>query len=225
MDSHPELPPSFSGDPVDFPRELLELYHESQLNYDLREGVIYNRASTRLCLFTTDLLKGVYQAVRHESGDAWSTIFKNCGRVWGRRVIHRLRKELDKNELPSIDDLSTEHVMLLMENNFRFHGWGDLELDASLMDTRGFITAVMAESLFAEVIEEGEKQADAMITGMLASIFSEISAADLDCAQTDSARLSPRNVSRFIISGRKRIEKVQSLVDDGVGHDEIVKQL
>jgi hypothetical protein len=204
--------------------DLLDLFDDSHLNYDLREGVIYNRASTRLCLFTSDLLRGIYQAVSEESGDAWRVIFKNCGRIWGQRVIRRLRVEVSKLGMPSFEELSVEDMMLLLEDYFRFHGWGLMRLNPSLMATRGIVQAELEDSLFAEVIED-QPEPDAMVSGMLAAMLSELGRADLDCVQTADSNTAPDGVSRFLISGRGRITQARELAQSGRNHAEILENI
>jgi hypothetical protein len=206
--------------------DLLDLFDDSHLNYDLREGVIYNRASTRLCLFSSDLLRGVYQAVSEESGEAWRVIFKNCGRIWGQRVIRRLGVEVSKLGLPSFEDLSVEDMMLLLEDYFRFHGWGRVRLNPALMGTRGIVQAELEDSLFAEVIED-QRDPDAMVCGMLGAMLSELSKADLDCVQTADSRAASAGdgISRFLITGRGRVSRAREMLEAGRGHAEIVENI
>ena len=73
--------------------DLDRLLNDSQFEWDLRQGVIFNPAKTRLCLFSADLLSGVYKALLDEAGEAWSLIFKRCGQIWGGRLARRLYRQ------------------------------------------------------------------------------------------------------------------------------------
>jgi predicted hydrocarbon binding protein len=203
---------------------LDSLFESDLLAYDLREGVTFNPARTRLCLLSTDLLNGVYKALEEEAGPAWRLIFKHCGRVWGQRLCRRLDRECMALAGKQLRDLPLEDFLSFVDRYFAFHGWGRVQLDVSHAPQTGIVEATLANSLFAAVITSGEEMVDSMICGILASLLGHLSGAELDCVQTACSSQGVE-LSRFLISAAIRLESAEDRVKSGETHAALLASL
>lgn len=61
-----------------FTRRSGDLFDETRIGYDLREGVLWNPAKTRLCLLSTDFITGVYKAVKDEAAQLGLSFSKHA---------------------------------------------------------------------------------------------------------------------------------------------------
>ncbi len=206
--------------------ELDKLFSLDNILADLREGVVTNKAKGRVCLLSTDLLLGVYNAILEEAGPAWGLLMKTCGQVWGTRLARKLVRESDIVLGKSYVDLPLQEYLLFVTEYFCFHGWGVLELDVSKAQSRGLVEASLSHSIFAEVIKEKEENemVDHMISGILSSLFSFVSDQELDCIQTQCASLGHEQ-SRFVITSAERVDKALDLVESGSTHQQVVDQI
>ncbi|MFQ3671171.1 MAG: hypothetical protein SNJ84_06910, partial [Verrucomicrobiia bacterium] len=105
------------------------LFHDASLTFDLREGVIWNPAKTRLCVLSTDLLGGIYRGLVEEAGPGWKFILRRCGTIWGNRLAKRLDQECTNLLGKRLGDMSLEHFLRFFRQYFVFHGWGVLTLN------------------------------------------------------------------------------------------------
>lgn len=206
--------------------DLSRIFDRDSLITDLREGVVSNQANGRLCLLSTDLLQGVYEAIFDEAGPAWGLMFKNCGRVWGTRVARRLDEESKLLLGKPFSELQVDEFLHFISGYFVFHGWGIVELDLTHAEERGVVEATLQNSIFAEVIEEPEEGAfvDSMIAGILAALMSHVAGQDLDCLQTECSS-QDSELSRFIISGSERVEDAEERLESGESHQQILERI
>ena len=206
--------------------DLDQIFDLDNFVADLREGVMTNETKGRVCLLSTDLLGGVYNALLAESGPAWGLLMKNCGRVWGQRLARKLLKETELTLGKSYVELPLEEYLLFVTRYFSFHGWGLLELDISQTQSRGIVEAKLRHSIFAEVIKEKKEQemVNHMISGILASFFSFVSGQDLDCIQTQCSSCQ-KSESLFLVSSLERVEEVEELVESGADHQEVLEKI
>jgi predicted hydrocarbon binding protein len=203
---------------------LDSLFETQLLSYDLREGVVFNPARTRLCLLSTDLLNGVYKAVHEEAGPAWRLIFKHCGRTWGQRLCRRLDRECMALAGKPLRELPLEEFLNFVTRYFSFHGWGQVGLDVTHATRSGIVEASLANSVFAAIITDEEEMVDSMICGILASLLSHLSGNELDCLQTVCSSKGAE-VSRFLISGTTRLEAGEDRVRAGETHEALLASL
>ena len=204
--------------------DLDRLLNDSQFEWDLRQGVIFNPAKTRLCLFSADLLSGVYKALLDEAGEAWSLIFKHCGQIWGARLARRLDREFQALGQSTLGELPLSTFLSTVRGYFAGHGWGVLDIEVERAQETGIVEARFRESVFAEVIREPQDMVDPMMSGILASLLSHLANVPLDCVQTTCiSRGAP--ASRFLISAASRLEEVPSRLRAGATHDELVGSL
>jgi uncharacterized protein len=203
---------------------LEQVFADHAFQFDLRGGIIWSPAKSRVCLLTGDLLRGIYVGLREEAGPAWHAIFKNCGRIWGRRVALRLDKEVAHFIGRSVGQLPLQSYVKFITDYYRFHGWGLLELDLSRTLSQGLVEVQLGNSIFSTVVQDELTMADPMIAGMLGSMFSHLSGHDLDCVQTACVTRGA-DCSRFIITAAQRLQDVEALVQSGVAHQEIIEKL
>jgi len=204
--------------------DLEIFFDESRLITDLREGVIWNPAKTRVCLLSADLLTGVYKGLVDEAGPAWRIIFKNCGLIWGERVAIRLDRECQLLAGIRVGDLPLEKYLTFMTNYFSFHGWGILTMDVTKAKETGLVEAKLTNSVFASTIQNEEDMVDPMISGILASMLSYLSGHKLDAEQTVcSSKGAP--ASMFIITGGDRLKPVETMLAGGSTHEQILSTI
>lgn len=202
----------------------IELFRDSELNFDLREGVIWNPAKTRLCILSTDLLSGVYKGLVDEAGPGWHLIMNKCGRIWGARLAKRLDRECSLLLGKRIGDMELEQFLGFFKNYFVYHGWGALTLQVERSRETGFIEATLIDSIFTTIVDDTEQMADPMIAGILASFIGYLSGRELECVQTCCATKGS-DISRFIIGTSERLKTAEALVKTGKKHNELIESL
>lgn len=201
-----------------------ELFTDASLTFDLREGVIWNPAKTRLCVLSTDLLGGIYRGLVEEAGPGWRFIFRRCGSIWGARLAKRLDQECSSLLGRRIGDISLEDFLRFIRDYFVFHGWGVLTMNVDHARESGIIEATLVDSIFAEIVDDAEEMADPMIAGILASLVGYLAGRELDCVQTECSTRGAV-ASRFIISAPERLRDAEAAVKSGRKHEELIQTL
>lgn len=196
--------------------KVWRLFDEGRIGFDLREGVLWNPAKTRLCLLSNDFLTGVYNAVKDEAGPAWPVIFKTCGRIWGERIMRRLEREAQVVGNLQIRELPVSMFLRFFREYFVYHGWGLMTIDVSRARETGIVTAALEDSIFAEVIRDEDEFSDPMIAGILAGMLSYMSGQDLDGVQTECISRGAE-ASRFVVTGAARLRGISE--KNQVRHD------
>jgi predicted hydrocarbon binding protein len=206
--------------------DLLEgletFFDEGRIGFDLREGVLWNPAKTRLCLLSNDFLTGVYNAVKDEAGPAWPVIFKTCGRIWGERIMRRLEREAQVVGNLQIRELPVSMFLRFFREYFVYHGWGLMTIDVSRARETGIVTAALEDSIFAEVIRDEDEFSDPMIAGILAGMLSYMSGQDLDGVQTECISRGAE-ASRFVVTGAARLRGISEKIKSGMTHEQVVE--
>lgn len=200
--------------------QLDRLLDDQGFQYDLRQGVFYNPASTRCCLLSTDLLRGIYVALNEEAGEAWTVILKNCGSIWGERLARRLDRELRAMFEIELGQISVPRFLECMHDYFAFHGWGDLQIQIEHTVSRGIVEATLRDSIFLDVVDDREFMVDWLMAGILGSLFSYLSQQKLDAVQTACASQGAP-FSQFLISSQERIEAATQRLNAGATHQEL----
>ena len=204
--------------------KLENFFDETEFSTDLTEGVIFNPARTRLCLLSTDLLRGIYLALFDEAGQAWSVIFKNCGQIWGDRVANRLDDECRLRHVPGPGQLPVPAYLQFMSGYFLAHGWGELQFDLSVARERGLVAAELKHTVFTDIVTDADQMVDAMPSGLLAGLLGHVSARKLDCVQTTCpSRGAP--TSRFILGSPERLKDSEAMIRTGSQHDDLLAKL
>lgn len=199
-------------------------YEDGWLKFDLRWGVIRNRAGTREVVLNSDLLQGIYAALVDEAGPAWGVILKRCGKIWGSRLAKRMDKEFSDFYRQPFHEQRLGQFAFLIQEYFRRSGWGGLDLDLTQTLQTGLILASCRNTIFGSVIKGEEEPVDFIVAGILASVFTHAAARELECYQTECISLGAPK-SQFVIGVPDRLAKVPGLIRQKVSHDAIVAQI
>lgn len=207
-------------DALDLPKFFDEMGHQ----WNLVLGTIQNQGGTRVVYLSSDIIRGVYNALEYEAGEAWKIILRNCGYFWGRRVASNLDRELTLLFQTAAKDLPVAEYVRFLEAYFRYHGWGVMELDLSRAVSHGIVVGRLRNSIFENVLAEVPGNVDYMIEGMLRAMFEHISSASLDCLQVASQKAGAP-ACEFVVTGAERIDEVRELVESGSPADEVYAKL
>jgi predicted hydrocarbon binding protein len=183
------------------------LFGNEHCLYDLVGGKVTG-VTDRVIYLTSDLIKGIYDSLVYEAGDAWSLIFKNCGYLWGKREIERLNKEIKIRMRKELGELSVGEFIDLIENYFSRQGWGVISIRLDDAETSGIVRVSFENSFFDVNLAETNGSANFMIAGILRAFFEHISQTDLDCVEVFWSRTGAKPNSELLISGSKRIEQL-----------------
>jgi uncharacterized protein len=187
---------------------LDQLFGGSSLNFDFNKGTVLSATDARVIYLSSDIIRGIYDVLKYETGDAWSLILKNCGVIWGERVSASLDKEIHVATNQKMGQLNVNSFIQLLESYFASHGWGKMHLYLEDAETHGIIRANLKNSLFAETLKHLNSPIEFMIAGMLQGIFSTISGHDLSCIQVCYENTGAES-SEFIISAKSRIDSFE----------------
>lgn len=184
---------------------LNTLFGESSLNFNLKQGTVLSPTETRVIYLSSDIIRGIYDVLKYETGDAWSLILKNCGVIWGERVSRSIDKDVQTTSHQKMGQLSVDSFIHLMETYFASHGWGKMRIYLDDAESHGIVRASLRNSLFADTLKHLNSPVEFMIAGMLQGIFSSISGHDLSCLQV-SYETTGATTSEFLISATSRID-------------------
>ena len=199
-------------------------YAESAyLKTDIALGTTRNRAGTRIICLTADFLHGFRRAITDECGPAAETVFKSCGKRWGKLFAARFEKEMTEFYGKPLQEFMLALFQACLVELFSHHGWGKPVLDLTKHD-KGLIIIEVKEAIYAELVGKAEQPADTLMAGIFAGFFSQLSGQDLDCVQT-TCRACGSDRGRFVIGLAPRLAPVAAWVQNGKSHDDIVVQL
>jgi uncharacterized protein len=187
---------------------LDQLFGDSSLNFDLKQGTVHSASNARVIYLSSDIIRGIYDVLKYETGDAWSLILKNCGVIWGNRISGSLDKELQGSTHQKMGQLNVDSFVSLLESYFANHGWGKMRIDLSDAESNGIVRASLKNSLFAETLKHLNSPIEFMMAGMLQGVFSTISGHDLSCLQV-SYESTGTETSEFLISAKARIDSFE----------------
>lgn len=201
-----------------------EFFSDASLVYDLREGVIWNPAKTRLCILSTDFLTGIYKGLVDEAGSGWQFVFYRCGVTWGERLAKRLDHECSTLLGRRMGDMTLDSFLNFITRYFTYHGWGAVTLHLENSRETGLVEATLKDSIFHQIVDDNEAMADPMISGILASMLGYLSGRKLDAIQTQCTTKGFQQ-SRFIIGAPERISGADLHIKNGKNHEELVNLL
>jgi uncharacterized protein len=181
------------------------LFGDSSLNFDLNKGTVLSVTDARVIYLSSDILRGIYDVLKYETGDAWSLILKNCGIIWGERISASLDKDVHVTTNQKMGQLNVDGFIHLLESYFASHGWGKMQFYLEDAETHGIVRASLKNSLFAETLKHLNSPIEFMIAGMLQGVFSTISGHDLSCIQVSYENTGAES-SEFLISAKSRID-------------------
>lgn len=189
------------------------LFGEQYQQFDLREGTVANLTGSRVIYMSADIIRGIYEALHYEAGEAWSVILKSCGQYWGQRTATLLTRELRNLLDRPLEQLTVNEFVDLLETYFAMHGWGRIKVRLDTARSHGIIRVTMTHSLFADALGHVEGQVDFLAAGMLKSLFETISGQTLDCIEIGGSR-TPIPTTEFLISGPERMALLADVAAD-----------
>ena len=188
---------------------LEKLFDDSSLSYDLNQGTVRSTTDVRVIYLSSDIIRGIYDVLKYETGDAWSLILKNCGVIWGERIsaFARWRSYMPPPTKKS-GNLAWIAFIHLLETYFANHGWGKMQFSLADAESNGVVRATLKNSLFGQTLKHLNSPVEFMMSGMLQGIFSTISGHDLACIQVSYETTGPES-SEFLISAKSRIDSFE----------------
>ena len=190
---------------------------------DVEKGTIRTPTGTRMCALTDDFLLGFRTALMFECGKAGDRVFKKCGFRWGTAFIERFDRELSEHYGVPARDMSAGLMERALDEAFRYHGWGKLDIDLDEYDS-GFVQVRIGDSVMPAVTGDSEKPSDWLMAGFLAAVFSFYGDAELDCIQTDCPSRGA-DASRFIVGLPVRLAPAAKWIPDRLTHAAILNRL
>lgn len=190
---------------------------------DVIKGVTRNRAGTRIIALSEDFLLGMRRVLIDECGAAADSVAHSIGKKWGRLFAQRFSREMNDyygrpiNEFP----LAVFHACLI--ELFSHHGWGRIRLEWERKDV-GIIGVAVDSALMSTLVRDAAAPVDAMLAGVLAGFFSDLSGEDLECAQTQCLACGAAE-SRFVLALASRLAGAEQWTRDRLNHEEIVEKL
>jgi uncharacterized protein len=189
---------------------LERLFGDSAQRFDLYEGTVNSVSDARVIYLSADIIRGVYEALSYEAGEAWGVILRSCGLIWGKRVTLSLSRELHAVTNRRMESLTISEFISLMEQYFARHGWGRLTIDLSEAERLGVVRAEVRNSIFATVLSDVKGPVNQMIDGLLAGLLGGIAQHDLACLEIVRSA-APDARSEFFISGATRVNAAREL--------------
>jgi len=204
---------------------LDRLFGEQSYAFDLYEGTVVNAADTRIIYLSADIIRGIYEALNFEAGDAWRIILKTCGTLWGQRMARSMEREVTALTSREWQQFSVSEYVDLLEGYFSRHGWGKAKIHLEDAASHGIIRMSMTHSLFATALNHVEGPVDYMVAGMLKGLFEAISGQTLDALEVQSPRRDAAPSCEFLVSAVDRIAAIEPLVGEGLPLEEILDRL
>jgi uncharacterized protein len=182
-------------------------------DYDLEGGKVTG-TTDRVIYLSSDLIVGIYEALNYEAGEAWGLIFNNCGYLWGKREVERLKKELQIRIQQEMNQLSVKEFMTLIEGYFSKQGWGKVKIHLEDAQQYGIIRVNLKNSLFDANLGQVAGSVNYMIAGLLRAFFEYISQTSLGCVETSWQRNGDKTSCDLLISGSARITALQNQLNN-----------
>lgn len=193
---------------------LNQMFAADYCEYDLLGGKVTG-TTERVIYLSSDLIVGIYDALNYEAGEAWGLIFNNCGYIWGKREIERLKKDLKIRIQQEMEQLSVKDFCSLIESYFSKQGWGKITIYLDDAEQYGIIRVNLKNGLFdANLSPFVTGSVNYMITGLLRAFFENISQTTLGCIETSWQRNGEQHTCDLLISGSARIAALQEQLNN-----------
>jgi len=190
------------------------LFGESGYFYDLKAGTVVNHNGARIIYLSSDIIRGIYEALYLEAGEAWRLILGNCGYRWGKQLYDSFNKELQITHQQSLENFTVNAFVEFIESYFKQHGWGNLKVNLDDATNYGIIRVTMTHSLFVDTLNHLRDRVDFMIAGMLRGLFEKISGQMLDCLEIKCSARGAAPTCEFVITGQSRIRLLEPLIEN-----------
>jgi predicted hydrocarbon binding protein len=196
---------------------------DAYVRSDLEMGLLENRRGDRLLALPETLIQAIYVGLEKETGQASRLVLQNCGRWWGKNYYMRFREELTEYYGTSLADMTMADFLKCLQSCWVTYGWGRIELDHS-QQHRGVLVLKTWNSPFAKQSLTNDRPICFLEAGVLGAFFSQLTGKDLTCIQTTCESMGS-DCNRFVLSLTRRMEAVESMVENHQDHDAIVQSL
>jgi len=197
--------------------------YETYVRGDLESGLLENRRGDRLIAVPTTLIQALYAGLEKETGQAAGLVLFNCGKWWGKNFYTRFSEEVSDYYNSPLAELDMSIFLNSLKQCWTTHGWGKLEFDPSYQ-TQGFIVIKTSQSAYSQQFSGQSRPSCYLESGILTSFFSRLTGRDLIAVQTSCESMGA-DLNHFVLGLGDRLTIVNSLLEQGLNHDEIMGNL
>jgi predicted hydrocarbon binding protein len=186
-------------------------------------GLLENRRGDRLLAIPFPLLQAIYSGLDKETGQASKMVLYNCGRWWGQNFYARFCEELNDYHSQPVANLSMAEFLLSLQQCWKTHGWGTIQLDTTYRD-KGFLCIEVWRSPFTASAPQSQAPSGDLERGVLEIFFTQLTGQELRCVQT-SCTSKGDDCNRFVLGLEKRLQAAEAMVASGQSHQSIMQTL
>lgn len=188
------------------------------------DGTIRTRMGDRVIVLPEELIQGLHRAIAFETGRALPVITYTCGRRWGARMVRRWEEGWRQAYQERMEAAEFHVVAAWLDEAFRFHGWGELEIDFSL-EHEGVVQFYVRNCVLSRLLADIEEPMVCDIfAGLFASLCTWIVGRDLECSQV-ACEKSGASRCHFVVATPERIERVRDARLDGADTERMLARL
>jgi uncharacterized protein len=196
---------------------------DAYIKGDFEIGLLENRKGSRLIAMPQTLMKGIFDGLDKEVGQASGVVLYNCGRWWGKNFYRRFLEEISSFYGKPMLEMPTIEFLQCLKQCWKAHGWGTIAFDFNYYQ-KGFIVIQTCYSAFAEAAGSSSSFSCSAEAGILSSFFSQLTGKNLQCVQTACESLGA-DKNYFILGLSDRLNNAEKGVDKGLTHQEIMDGL
>jgi uncharacterized protein len=197
------------------PLGLDQLIADRRFKRDARAGRLTSPFGARSVLAGAEIIRSLDLVINRERPGAFAAILKSAGHIEGKKYAADLDLQLSALGKPPLAGLPLEACLVLIENYFAVHGFGELKLDLTHAPDHGLVVATLEHAFFAEVHEGKNVFADHAAAGLLQGFFDYITGEGLGCEEIACVRHgAPR--CTFVLTAPERLTAMASFI----GHED-----
>lgn len=193
---------------------------ESYIKGDFESGLIENIQGERLLAISDVCLDSIYHSLADEVGPSAGLVLFKCGIWWGKSFYNQFAEEVSSHYQQPLAEIRMMELSQCIQQCWKSHGWGSITLDFDFYE-QGFLVVKIVQSPFARTDVLGNLPSCHLEAGMLSSFFSYLSGTNLHCIQTTCESLNADS-NQFVLGLTKRIEPIQTLIENKTSHPEIM---
>ncbi|MDJ0704247.1 MAG: 4-vinyl reductase [Leptolyngbyaceae cyanobacterium MO_188.B28] len=186
-------------------------------------GLIENRRGDRLLALPESLIRGLYVSLEQEIGPAAESVLIGCGDRWGKDFYRRFYSGVTEYYGAPLTDLSAAELLWLLQECWKTHGWGELNLDQPYQP-EGVLIVETRHSPFISHAPKTNRPMGFLECGILRSFFSQLNGQPLHCVQTTCESLGA-DCNRFVLGLENCLKRVEAMVESGRSHSDIMQTL
>lgn len=192
----------------------------SYIKGDFESGLIENIQGERLLAISEVCLDSIYNSLTDEVGSSAGLVLFKCGVWWGKSFYRQFADEVSSHYQQPLAEIRMMELSQCIQQCWKSHGWGSIALNFDFYQ-QGFLVVTIVQSPFARTEVLGNEPSCYLEAGMLSSFFSNLSGTKLHCIQTTCESLGADS-NLFVLGLAKRIEPIQTMVENKTSHLEIM---